>query len=365
MAIQRRVIAAMLVAAAMVVMSCGDNGPTRPAPISSPPPPAAASVVRVEVEAPASMDPDASLQLKANAIKSDGSAENVTAQAQWSSSNTGVVEVSAAGVATARARGEANVIARYQSRSASARLLVLPAGTFRLTGQVADGSVALSGVTVTVLAGTGEGLSAVSDMTGAYAIYGVGGRVRIQAKKEGYDNALADLDVSNHVRLDLNLRFSGQRPDLNGSYTLTIEAVVCSGFAGAPLPEEARRRSYRATLNQDGANLEVRLSGADFIVTNGHGDRFGGIISGDTVTFAVGDAYYYYSYYSGHFGLIERLSSSGAFLVNGTVSAKADSSGIDGTLRGSVLISRGTTPPFTQFSNGCFSSAHRFEMRRD
>ena len=58
---------------------------------------------------------------------------------------TRVLEVSATGLAKGIGAGEAFINVRYQSRSASKSVLVLPAGTYRLKGRVTDDGVGLDG----------------------------------------------------------------------------------------------------------------------------------------------------------------------------------------------------------------------------
>ena len=358
----RHIVFILTVGLGLVVASC-DKSPTRPSvqPTGTPAAPAAVTVVRIEIIAPASIEPGASAQLTANAIKSDGSVENVTSQTQWTSTNAGVLQVSSAGIVTAGQRGEANLNARYQNRNATAPMMVLPSGTFRLNGRVTDTGFPLEGVTVAVIGGTGEGLTTLTDTTGADVLYGVAGLVRLHAKKGSYLNRIEEVQVTENRALSFEMAFAGERRDLSGTYTLNLAATGC---ASNRLPDSAQNRSYAATVQQNGPQLTVRLSGADFIVTSGHGDHFSGFASADGyVTFAIGDAYTYY-YYSGHFDVVERLNPTSALLVSGNVNATSSSTLISGTLNGSILLTQGTTAPFTRFSGQCYSPNHRFEMRR-
>ena len=117
-------------------------------------------------------------------------------------------------------------------------------------------------------------------------------------------------------------------------------------------------------VEQSGPRLTVRLSGADFIVTNGRGDHFSGAILGDDrVTFAVGDAYYYY-YYFGQFGVVERFSPSEAFVIGGIITAQSRATTITGVLNGTLALARKQTAPFVPFATSCYSNEHRFEMLR-
>jgi hypothetical protein len=357
----RHIAFTLTVGFGLVVASC-DKSPTRPSvqPTGTPPAPAAVTVTRIVIIAPASIEPGASAQLTANAIKSDGSVENVTSQTQWTSTNARVLQVSSAGIVTAGERGEANLNARYQNRNATAPMMVLPGGTFRLNGQVTDSGFPLEGVTVAVIGGTGEGLTTLTDTTGAYALYGVAGQVRLHAKKGGYLNRIEEVQVTENRAFGFEMKVDGPRRDLSGTYMLNLAATGCTR-----LPDSAQNRSYAATVQQNGPQLTVRLSGADFIVTSGHGDHFSGFVSADgNVTFAIGDADTYYYYYFGHFDFVERLNPTSALLVNGNVNATSSPTLISGTLNGSILLTQGTTAPFTRFSGQCYSPNHRFEMRR-
>lgn len=64
--------------------------------------------------APATLAANATAQLKAEATWSDGSVTDVTADAQWESSDASKATVSASGLATWKAQGTAKVTATYQ-----------------------------------------------------------------------------------------------------------------------------------------------------------------------------------------------------------------------------------------------------------
>jgi hypothetical protein len=124
-------------------------------------------------------------------------------------------------------------------------------------------------------------------------------------------------------------------------------------------------REYTATITQSGSQLDVVLSGADFIVIGGRGDRFSGIVDAeDRVTFAVGhdDGSFYY-FYTAQWDVVERLTAANALVAHGTVTATASSTGIFGTLAGAINLSAGTTPPFGPFQAYC-RGRHGFDMVR-
>lgn len=98
-----------------------DNAVSVTPPPPSPPP----SLSKVEVTpASASIVKGATQQFIAKAVYSDGSSQNVTSQAAWSSSNTSVATVNASGVATGVNAGSAAIVATYQEVSGNAALTV-------------------------------------------------------------------------------------------------------------------------------------------------------------------------------------------------------------------------------------------------
>ena len=320
--------------------------------------------VRLEIVAPPTIEPGASVQLRANLIHSNGSVEDVSGQVDWASTDPGVIAVSATGVAASVERGEATITVRYQTfASDSTRIMVIPAGTFRLGGRITDGAFPLQDVTLTVTAGIGERLRVISNANGVYNIYGVRGPVSIRAAKDGYLDRNDELDVVEHRSLDFEMTPRGRRLDLEGVYVLTLEAAGCA----ERLVENARRRVYEARVDQEGQALAVRLSGADLVVVEGHGDRFGGAIGPDNVvTFKIGESFFmYYDYYtSPQPGLVERVTESTTLAVNGRVRAKGTSTAISGTLVGTIGLVPSITPPFWPFSAYCHSDQHRFDMQR-
>ncbi len=343
-----------------IVVACDSRkenafrSPTAPPPVNSAP-----VLVDVDLIAPSSIAPGESVQVIANAIKSDKSVENVTEKTQWTSSDPGVVEVSATGVAKGVARGEAVIMARYQSRGAGIRTFVLPTGTYRLSGAVRDSGFGLAGVAIAIIDGEGKGLTTTTNENGNYALYGASGRVRLHATRAGYLNEVQETDVTRHHTFNIEMRLERQRTDLRGNYRLTIDRMGCPD---APLPET---RSYDAFLAQDGPQLSVALSGANFIVTLGFGNSFSGVIDGSNrVTFNLIDAAYYSSYYYGHHSLVERISGTSTLVISGRVIAGLSSTGISGTLNGKFSLTNAIVAPFVHFGSVCAGTAHRFEMVR-
>ena len=99
-----------------------------------------------ELVAPPRIAPGESQQLTLNARWSDGTTTDVTSQTTWQTNNSRTMTVTASGVLTGVANGEATVMGRYSNMTRSQFLLVLPAGTFRLRGQVREADMGLEGV---------------------------------------------------------------------------------------------------------------------------------------------------------------------------------------------------------------------------
>jgi hypothetical protein len=354
----RRVVVVAGAGLVLLFASC-DKSPTSPRPPqqSGPPP---VTTVRIELVAPPEIAPDETVQLTANATKSDGSVENVSSQAQWTSATSEVLQLGSTGLATGRNRGEVFVTVRFGGLSATARIMVLPKGTFRLSGTVYEGGILkLENVTVTVTSGVGEGLAAVTNVNGGFVLYGVSGLVKLHARREGYVDVVHQVTVIAHR--DHSLSLSPNRPlvDLSGTYTLTISS---QSACPAAFPDAARRRSYTANVKQNKDNccaggLSVVLTGADFIVHRGWNEFHGRVIS-------TGEARFYitrYDFDDRQLDIAERFGDT-ALLVRGEASAKATPELISGTLAGEILIAQGASPPFESYSSRC--PAALFEMVR-
>ena len=347
---------------ALLLPSCDSPQTALPnAPTPTTPP----RVVRVEVTAPTEIAPGASVQLAATAVKSDGSIENVTNLARWSSSNSGVLSVSATGVATADRRGEAQIMAGFEFTSGSARVMVLPSGTYRLAGQVSENGFGVRDVTLTVVAGIGEGLSTRTGASGDYFLYGVSGAIRLRAVGEGYIDAIQDLDVTAHSIHQVEMQAAQPIESLGGTYTLTLTAG-CRSSVGT-LPSPARQRTYVAIVSQEQRQLAVSLTGAEFLLYEGRGNHFTGTVqAAGGVTFEIGNVSYDYFYYSPRCyrcDLVERFSPTAALVIGGNVAAERAPSEIAGVLFGTFWLSDGTTAPLTRFPSYC-TGVHDFVMRR-
>jgi hypothetical protein len=312
----------VLSAAATVAISCVscDKSPTSPSqgPSSSRP----SDIVRLELVAPREIAPGEAVQLTANAVKSNGSVDNVTSQAQWTVQPGSVLMVTGTGLATGGEGGRGLVTVRFSGFTADATIIVLPKGTFLLAGTVSVGAVGLENVTVTVMSGVGAGLTARTDTYGYYALYGVSGPVQIRASKEGYLDQTKQANVWQGTGLNFELSVAGPVENYSGVYALTITARSCSG----DFPDAAKRRVYTARVEQTGAALRVALSDADFLP--GSNTFAGAVTAPDAIKFAIRPSSVWD--YDGP-DLQERLSDGTVLLMFGVISATRTSQRISGT----------------------------------
>ena len=345
-----------------VLLAC-DSSTDRPNAPSGP-----VVIVLVTVNAPASLAPGQSAQLTATAVRSDRSTEAVTAQ--WSSSDPAVVQVDAAGVATAIAGGEVTVTASVEGRSGEARILALPTGTFKLSGRVIEEGRPVEGVSLTVTEGIGQGLTTSSGSSGAFAFYGVAGRVQVRARKDEYRETLREVTVNSNATETFDIAISRLFKNATGTYTLTVTAAPCRTGRGTfgTLPDAAKTRRYTAAVIQDGADLSVTLSGGNFLLNGRGGNSFFGHSEGDdTVSFAIGrdaDTFYpYFLYYFDQFSVVERLDGTSLVIV-GDVSATVTATEMTGTMNGVLITYSGVALPFNRMTSMCASPSHGFVMRR-
>src|SRR5207245_7672713 len=102
---------------------------------------------------PPTVGPGQMVQVKAVARYTDGSERDVGAEATWISTQPQIATVNA-GVITGQALGRTLIRATYMSRGASLTIVVKPASTFILSGNITEpGPVNVGSATVTVLGG--------------------------------------------------------------------------------------------------------------------------------------------------------------------------------------------------------------------
>jgi hypothetical protein len=215
---------------------------------------------------------------------------------------------------------------------ATQSILVVPAGTFRLSGEVWWLGSPIGDALVQVTAGTGAGLSTVASP--GYVLYGVAGDIQLSVSRADYATVRQAVTVSSNTVLDFNLETFNPAPDFSGAYTLRITADPGCPTAGAgALPAIGRERQYAANINQDGAYVKALLSGASFLQTSRN--LITGRLAPGGATFYVNFSGYYYS---GGRDLAEVLPDGTVYLPSGDINVTRPANDLVGTLAGTIRI---------------------------
>jgi len=341
----------LLAAATAIAVGCGGGG-------SGP----SGVVVSVSISGPSSVAPGVTAAFSAVARMGDGSTEDYTAKGTWRTNNIQVLSISSGGRATAVSPGEAQVTVMAQSKSATQNVIVIPPGTFRVTGTVTESKLPVANATVAVTSGIGTGLSTVTDVNGQYRIYGVVGEIELTASKNGYTPAVQRVLVTTSSVVDMSVAQAGAVRDLTGTYTLRIAADTgCSSHPPMAFPDELKERRYTATITETGPSVRVQLSGATFAVKNGVGDSFSVRIEPAQMTFVLGDGYY-----TPYPDIFESLADGRGVLIEGSGTLSSSGSDLVGTLNGSIDVGDNTRPLWSTgwYLTNCYSPNLTVAMTR-
>jgi hypothetical protein len=324
-------------------------------------------VTRLSTEGPDVLAPGESGQYTVRATFSDGSLRDVTAEAQWSSSDSAVLSVESPGRFIAGTLGEAQARATYRGVISSRTVFSLPRGLVVLRGRVRDATSSTTpvfGARVEVTRGETAGLTATTDFYGAFVFYGVSDETEIRIDKDGFAPHTKTLRVSDQRGLVLiDLPHSRERPDMRGTYRLTMGGGTCEG--GASFAEELRTRVYRAVVYQDDVSLLIDLKDAEFVTVGKFGDRILGQLLLSDATFDLGD-YAPGSAYEGppsYPTVVERLRN-GVLFITGRIVANLTASGMSGTLDGAITV-YDVLPGEAEMPRAtCRSRSHKFVLER-
>ncbi|HEX2455551.1 MAG TPA: hypothetical protein VHI99_17770 [Vicinamibacterales bacterium] len=306
-------------------VSCNRTPPTGP---SQPP-----FITRLDLIAPRSLAPGATVQLRLIAHQSDGSTQDITATASFSSQSRDVIDISPTGVATAVKLGESFVSARAQNGTANvtSEIVVVPDGTFRVLGQVVEDDV--SRVPIGDVRVEAESVPiALTDIDGRYRLYGVPGNGRLRFSKTGYITREVTLAISDHHIENVALTTASPRLDVSGQFQLSIEAPECRG----QIPDALLSRRYDAAITQSHGEIRGVLSGANFAP-----GRFGGltnVFSGLVEPSQVVLRFYYYGTYYENASLIEIVYGTTQFVVHGEARLTPVGPNYQGTMEGYLLV---------------------------
>jgi hypothetical protein len=320
-----------------VTFAVGCDNPSSKLP-TTPSPPATQGIT---ISGPSSLAPGQSGQYFANVRLSDGGTKTVASGVQWSVSNPSFLSVDINGVVTAQPRvGEAFVRAQaFSGRSASfgqMEVIIVPTGTFRLTGTVTDGNSSSFRVPNALVEVTPGPISTTTDSQGQFRLYGVPPDVDVKVTAAGYATVNQSLRLTSHSSISVPLTPSGPRMMLSGPYLVEVDtAGGCTS-----LPAALQQRSYDADVTTTGSLVEVALTEPRFRINGtNRGNKFIGRATATGVIFTLD---YYGSYYYGYYGpaaypnVAERLSDNTILVVEGTANTSGNSSKVSGLLDGGI-----------------------------
>jgi hypothetical protein len=258
----RRALSSVFLLAAI---ACSSN--VTPTPPASPTPPApvpAPSVSSVIVSGTAPTV-GATAPFSATANLSNGTAQTITSQATWSSSNTLVATVTNAGLVTGVGVGIADITATYQGASGTAHTSVIRA-TYAVSGLVTDGTSGgvLPNINVQIVDSASAAKSTLTDGAGNYSMSGISaGPATLTASAVSYQTTTRTIEVSPDTRVDIVLARTPPPAPVGyaGIWTGLYLITDCQDIDGPGLTPLnlcgglVRTQGYRFTLSQSGTSV--------------------------------------------------------------------------------------------------------------
>ena len=346
--------ALVVIACCVSVTACGDDPPGTP-PSKFP--------TRVELTGPSTIAPGSTAQFTLTAFYSDDTSADVTASAFWCCDQS-TLHLTAPGRFVGQARGDGTINARYTNNmNRSRQVIVLPEGTFRVTGRVYEpgttSPIALAHISVND--GAGGSLSTDADFSGNFRLYGVPRSADFVVSSAGYQTQSRHMEFSDHAAITLELPLAGPRLDFAGTFTATFDWRGCSSRV---LPEYSRR-VYTAVVTQAGSVLDVRFTEPAFAVNSlSRGNLMQGQISAAGITlYAEGFFSYYYYGPSSYPFLVERLPDDSRLVVSGMATLTPSGASFSGEFKGFLEIYGRNFPNGGQLGN-CRDASLSFTDRR-
>jgi len=330
------ILSAVVLTLTATLYSCGAGSPVVPSHGIS---------WTLTIVGPSTIAPGSMVQLSAVTTYPD-TGKNVTESASWRSSDASVLTISATGLASAQKAGEVLITATVGSANATQSILVVPTGTFKLSGQVTTFGTGHNGAVVQVIAGIGVGLSSRT-VGGTYKLYGVAGDVQVTVSEASFATITQTVTVNGNTILNFEMVPLSPSPNIQGTYTLHITAdPTCEGYS--TLPSIARERQYQATIQSDGHNVIAAISGALFEPWSNN--RIYGWATAEGASFDINDPMYYYS---GYRDIAEVLPDGSIYLPSGTIDVSSSTNGLTGTLSGAIRVTTANAPV-----GQCLSATH-------
>ena len=318
--------------------------------------------VTLSPSGPATVAPGQTVAFTLTAVSSNGTREDVTAKAQWTSNNASIVTTQGEGRYSGNAVGDAQISARFGALNASKEVIVVPAGTFRVTGRVVefDGVSPVSGARVEARNSSGTGPVTESDGSGFFKLFAVTADAEIVVTRAGYDENRRRITLDNHSTANFAMVLSGPRPELAGTYTVTLDLTGCrDGFR-----LEYARRVYTAVVEQSESAVEVRFTEPAFAINSiNRGNLMQGRVQGGSLFLEALTNYYYYYYGPSNYPfLVERLPDDSRLVVGGSGTLVESGGSHTGKMNG-FASNYGPGFPRDKYLGSCGTSQLTFTRR--
>jgi hypothetical protein len=337
----RSIILSALLGIGIGTAACGDENPVGPSAANQ----QEVTAQSITISGSAVLQrPSDTAQLTATATFSDGSARNVSSEAQWTVDHPNVVSVARGGLVTARGYGQCNVTVNYGALSARVPVRVLPEGMFLLSGRITEESgLPLWQAQVSINSSSAQ-VSTSTDQEGVYVLP-ARGDVEVRVEMVGFEVQVRRVTVAQDQGLDFQLRFKAD--GFGGMYRLVF--IASSSCA---LPADAMRRSYIArVVEASTGSLSVVLSGAEFVSFGEAG--FTGRRDGSSVRFEIS------SDFSADYQFIEQLDGNRELAFSGIATGLIGDT-FATVFSGQVVVRQRTGTVLAQ----CDAADHRLEFTR-
>ena len=342
-----------------VIAACDGPEPLADNPLA---PTKQALIERLEVSGPDTFSPGQDVAFTLIAVMNNGTRPDVTTAAQWTSGNASVTSTQGRGRYRGNGSGDTQINARYGSLSASKEVVVIPAGTFRVSGRIveSDTGFSISGARVEARNSAGSGPATESDASGFFKLFGVTSNAEIVVARAGYVESTQRITIDKHATVNLTMNLSGPRPDVVGTYSVTLDLTGC----GAGFPLEYARRSYAASVRQEGQNIEVRFTEPAFAVNSvtNRGNLLQGRLQGNTLVLEARTFWYYYYGPSDYPYFVETLPDDTRLMLSGSATLTESNGNYSGKWNGWASL-YGPRFPNDRYLSGCNTGQMTFTRR--
>ncbi len=279
------------IALTTVLATACDDSPAAP---TRDPPPLPPDVNRLELSGQNTIAPGMTTEFTLTAVSANGSRTDVTTVAAWSTSGTNIATSLGQGRFKGVATGETTINASYNRQLTGRSIIVVPDGTFRVTGRVTedDGVTPIPNAHIRVRDADGTGPQTDADGAGYYRLYGVKPEVDFVVTRAGYvDTELKHKMIGDHATVNIQMPLAGARLQVEGTYTAAFNWSNC----GASFPAELRQRVYIAVVKQAGSQIEVRFTEPEFVHNSANrGDLMTGRVDPAGIHVFADSGYYYW-----------------------------------------------------------------------